>query len=64
MNKKTYDASLGFLAIDFYQEHVLKQGKQDDESAVEQLKDKQIASVIRHGFESVTGKDLSSSHKE
>ncbi|KAF7762258.1 hypothetical protein Agabi119p4_8851 [Agaricus bisporus var. burnettii] len=51
-------------AIDFYQEHVLKQGKQDDESAVEQLKDKQIASVIRHGFESVTGKDLSSSHKE
>jgi hypothetical protein len=53
---------VGILAIDFYQEHVLKQGKQDDESAIEQAKDKQIASVIRHGFESVTGKELPSSH--
>jgi hypothetical protein len=59
-----YLYSVGILAIDFYQEHVLKQGKQDNESAIEQAKDKQIAGVIRHGYESVTGKELPSSHKK
>jgi len=43
-------------AIDFFQEHVLKEGQQKDESALEQAKDKQIAGAIRHGFERVTGK--------
>jgi len=43
-------------AIDLAQEHLLKQGEQQNESVVEQLKDKQIAGAIRHGFESLTGK--------
>ncbi|TFK25747.1 hypothetical protein FA15DRAFT_693543 [Coprinopsis marcescibilis] len=34
-------------AIDLFQEHVLKSGSQDNESAVEQLKDKHIAETIR-----------------
>jgi len=34
-------------AIDLFQEHVLKEGAQHNESAMEQLKDKQIASTIR-----------------
>ncbi|KAF9557764.1 hypothetical protein CPC08DRAFT_710175, partial [Agrocybe pediades] len=34
-------------AIDMFQEHVLKQGPQDNESALEQAKDKQIADAIR-----------------
>ncbi|KAG6830250.1 hypothetical protein H0H87_008739 [Tephrocybe sp. NHM501043] len=49
-------------AIDFVQEHVLKEGQQKDETAVEQLKDKQIAEVLRHGFKSATGKDIPSLH--
>ncbi|KIM49652.1 hypothetical protein M413DRAFT_438822 [Hebeloma cylindrosporum] len=35
-------------AIDLFQEHVLKQGDQSNESALEQAKDKQIADAIRH----------------
>ena len=34
-------------AIDLFQEHVLKEGPQHNESALEQLKDKQIADTIR-----------------
>jgi hypothetical protein len=45
-------------AIDFVQEHVLKQGPQNNESAVEQLKDKTIADSIKHQFKSATGKDF------
>ncbi|KAF9440328.1 hypothetical protein P691DRAFT_129854 [Macrolepiota fuliginosa MF-IS2] len=45
-------------------EHVLKEGQQKDESALEQAKDKQIAGTIRHGFERVTGKELPSHKKE
>ncbi|KAG6872694.1 hypothetical protein C0995_007576 [Termitomyces sp. Mi166 len=44
--------------IDIVQEHVLKEGQQKDESAIEQLKDEQIANVIRSGLQSVTGKEL------
>ncbi|KAG5735459.1 hypothetical protein E4T56_gene12860 [Termitomyces sp. T112] len=47
-------------AIDFVQEHVLKEGQQKNESAIEQLKDEQIAHAIRNGFKSVTGKELPS----
>ena len=39
---------------------MLKQGQQKDESAIEQLKDEQIAHAIRNGFQSVTGKELPS----
>jgi len=35
-------------AIDFVQEHVLKQGDQKEESTIERLKDEQIADAIRH----------------
>ncbi|KAH6919198.1 hypothetical protein BKA70DRAFT_1459232 [Coprinopsis sp. MPI-PUGE-AT-0042] len=34
-------------AIDMLHQHVLKEGKQHHESAVEQLKDKHIANTIR-----------------
>jgi hypothetical protein len=37
---------MGLLEIDFFQEHVLKQGDQSNESALEQAKDKQIADAI------------------
>ena len=35
------------VAIDFVQEHVLKEGPQNNESAIEQAKDKKIADTIR-----------------
>ncbi|KAF9480852.1 hypothetical protein BDN70DRAFT_804514 [Pholiota conissans] len=35
-------------AIDLFQEHVLKEGPQNNESAIEQAKDKKIADTIRH----------------
>jgi hypothetical protein len=35
------------IAIDMFQEHVLKEGPQHNESALEQLKDKQIADTLR-----------------
>ncbi|KAF3767920.1 hypothetical protein M406DRAFT_244247, partial [Cryphonectria parasitica EP155] len=34
-------------AVDSFQKHVLHEGDQSDESALEQLKDEQIASAIR-----------------
>ncbi|KAK8244009.1 hypothetical protein HDK90DRAFT_142668 [Phyllosticta capitalensis] len=44
--------------IDFVQEHILKQGPQDDESAFEQRKDKMIADAIRSGYKSSTGHEF------
>jgi hypothetical protein len=35
-------------AIDLFQEHVLKQGPQNNESAIEQAKDEKIASTIKN----------------
>ena len=35
-----------------------KDGSQTNESAIEQLKDDQIANAIRHSFKSVTGNEL------
>ena len=46
------------IAIDLVQEHVFKQGPQDNETALEQLKDKQIADVIRDQYQSLTGKEF------
>jgi len=45
-------------AVDLFQQHILKQGNQSDESAIEQLKDEQIAHAIRMSFKSVTGHEL------
>ncbi|KAG8949832.1 hypothetical protein FRC03_000223 [Tulasnella sp. 419] len=45
-------------AIDFVQEKYLKQGAQDNESAMEQMKDEQISDAIRSGYKSVTGKEF------
>lgn len=45
-------------AIDYFQEHVLGQGNQSNESALEQAKDKQISDFIRSQYKSATGKDF------
>ncbi|KAF8756133.1 hypothetical protein RHS01_04988 [Rhizoctonia solani] len=50
--------------VDLYQEHVLKQGPQDNESAFEQAKDEQISDAIRTGFRMVTGKEIPLKDKE
>jgi hypothetical protein len=50
-------------AIDFFQEHVLRQGPQNNETALEQLKDKKIADSIKHTFKNVTGFDLPGTKK-
>ncbi|RMZ82026.1 hypothetical protein DV737_g2295, partial [Chaetothyriales sp. CBS 132003] len=44
--------------VDLVQEHVLHQGKQDNESAIEQAKDEQISDFIRDKYKSVTGSDI------
>ncbi|KAG9237512.1 hypothetical protein BJ875DRAFT_481259 [Amylocarpus encephaloides] len=44
--------------IDAFQQHVLGQGPQDNESAVEQAKDEQISDFIRGKFKDSTGKDI------
>ncbi|KAK0488446.1 hypothetical protein IW261DRAFT_1556912 [Armillaria novae-zelandiae] len=44
--------------VDFVQEHFLGQGKQSNESALEQAKDEQISDAIRSGYKSMTGKDF------
>ncbi|KAF4633091.1 hypothetical protein G7Y89_g5032 [Cudoniella acicularis] len=44
--------------IDMFQEKVLGQGPQDNESAVEQAKDEQISDFIRGKFRDTTGKDI------
>ncbi|KAL5639405.1 hypothetical protein ACGC1H_006795 [Rhizoctonia solani] len=50
--------------VDLYQEHVLKQGPQNNESAFEQAKDEQISDAIRAGFRMVTGKEVPLKDKE
>ena len=44
--------------IDYVQENFLGQGKQDNESAVEQAKDEQISDFIRGQYKSQAGKDF------
>ncbi|KAG8930770.1 hypothetical protein FRC02_003694 [Tulasnella sp. 418] len=43
-------------AIDMFQQHVLKQGDQHNESAIEQKKDEAIAAGIKSALSAVTGK--------
>ncbi|KAK7682857.1 hypothetical protein QCA50_014243 [Cerrena zonata] len=44
--------------LDFIQEHILHQGDQSNESALEQLKDEQISDAIRMAYKQVTGKEI------
>lgn len=44
--------------VDWAQEHILGQGPQDNESAVEQAKDEQISDFIRGKYKSTTGSDF------
>ena len=46
------------LGIDFVQERFLGQGPQNNESAFEQAKDKQIADAIRQGYQKATGSEF------
>ena len=51
-------------AIDWVQEHVMHQGDQSNESAVEQFKDEQISDFIRKEFKTVTGHNIPVKDKE
>ncbi|KAL8968231.1 MAG: hypothetical protein Q9183_002560 [Haloplaca sp. 2 TL-2023] len=44
--------------IDMFQEKVLGQGPQDNESAIEQAKDEQMSDFIRGQYKSTTGKEF------
>ena len=44
--------------VDYVQENFLGQGRQDNESAVEQAKDEQISDFIRGQYKSKTGSDI------
>ncbi|KAF2263635.1 hypothetical protein CC78DRAFT_533895 [Lojkania enalia] len=50
--------------VDFVQEKFLGQGRQDNESAVEQAKDEQISDFIRKQYKSTTGSDFPIKDKE
>ncbi|EPQ30937.1 uncharacterized protein PFL1_01835 [Pseudozyma flocculosa PF-1] len=45
-------------AIDGFQQYVLKEGEQNNESAMEQQKDNMIADGIRNQYKSFTGNDF------
>jgi len=44
--------------VDMFQERVLHQGPQNNESAMEQAKDEQISDGIRKAYKSGTGSDF------
>lgn len=50
--------------VDWVQEHVLGQGPQDNESAVEQAKDEQISDFIRDKYKNTTGSDFPIADKD
>ncbi|KAH8900735.1 hypothetical protein GQ53DRAFT_740663 [Thozetella sp. PMI_491] len=50
--------------VDWVQEHVLGQGDQSNESAVEQAKDEQISDYIRGQYKKTTGSELPIKDKE
>ncbi|KAI1076698.1 hypothetical protein F5B20DRAFT_317442 [Whalleya microplaca] len=50
--------------VDWVQEHVLGQGDQSNESAVEQAKDEQISDFIRDQYKKTTGSDIPIKDKE
>ncbi len=45
-------------AIDWVQENILGQGKQDNESATEQFKDEQMSDFLRREYKNTTGSDF------
>ncbi|KAJ3781442.1 hypothetical protein GGU10DRAFT_366729 [Lentinula aff. detonsa] len=45
-------------AIDFVQQHILRQGTQSHESILEQMKDEQIARTIRAQYQKLTGHEF------
>ncbi|CAE6430519.1 unnamed protein product [Rhizoctonia solani] len=45
-------------AVDWAQQHILGQGDQSNESAIEQAKDEQISDFIRSQYKNTTGKDF------
>lgn len=51
-------------AVDFFQEKVLGQGPQDNESAIEQAKDEQISDFIRGKYKDATGSEVPIKDKE
>ncbi|EON97594.1 hypothetical protein UCRPA7_7032 [Phaeoacremonium minimum UCRPA7] len=50
--------------VDWVQEHVLGQGDQSNESAIEQAKDEQISDFIRKQYKGTTGNELPIADKE
>lgn len=50
--------------VDWVQEHVLGQGPQDNESAIEQAKDEKISDFIRDQYKKTTGSDIPIKDKE
>ncbi|PBL02943.1 hypothetical protein ARMGADRAFT_981894 [Armillaria gallica] len=50
-------------AIDFVQQHIFRQGTQSHESFLEQMKDEQIANMVRKQYKEKTGHEFPSSHK-
>lgn len=52
------DWGMILVAVDFIQEHILHQGDQSDESALEQMKDEQISDAIRRAYKAVTGNEV------
>ncbi|KAK0190575.1 hypothetical protein F5146DRAFT_559391 [Armillaria mellea] len=50
-------------AIDFVQQHIFRQGTQSHESFWEQMKDEQIANMVRKQYKEKTGHEFPSSHK-
>lgn len=51
------------IGVDLVQEHVLGQGPQDNESALEQAKDDKVAGFVRDQYKSRTGNDVPGSKK-
>ncbi len=62
LNNVSYGRNVRILTsqpgIDMFQEKILKQGPQDNESAIEQAKDEQISDMIRQQYKGITGKDI------
>ncbi|RMZ92665.1 hypothetical protein DV736_g123, partial [Chaetothyriales sp. CBS 134916] len=52
------DEDLLDKGVDLVQEHILHQGPQDNESAIEQAKDEQISDFIRDKYKSATGSEI------
>ncbi|KAK0636616.1 hypothetical protein B0T17DRAFT_482566 [Bombardia bombarda] len=50
--------------VDWVQENILKQGAQDNESAVEQAKDEKISDFIREQYKKNTGKEFPAGDKK